>query len=94
LVQAGSPSKLLHTEKIMTDKHTSQGPAAVELDVGEHLWCTCGGSSTFPLCDRAAHKGTGNIPHKFQVTEKKTCYVCTCGKTGNKPFCDGSHKGG
>jgi CDGSH iron-sulfur domain-containing protein 3 len=75
----------------MTDKFTNEGPLAVELDAGEHLGCACGKSSTFPLCDRAAHKGSGIGPTHFTLDEKKTVHLCRCGKTGNKPYCDGSH---
>lgn len=75
----------------MTDKHTNSGPLEIELEAGEHLWCVCGGSSTFPLCDRSAHKGSGVGPLHFKLEEKKTVHLCKCGRSGNKPFCDGSH---
>lgn len=76
----------------MDDKRTNEGPASIELEAGEHLWCTCGGSSTYPVCDRKAHKGTGISPHRFTLAEKRTVHLCRCGRTGNRPFCDGSHR--
>jgi CDGSH iron-sulfur domain-containing protein 3 len=29
---------------------------------------------------------------KFDLTGKKTIWLCRCGHSKNKPFCDGSHK--
>jgi len=72
-------------------KHTNS-PAAIELEAGTYHACTCGKSEKFPLCDYAAHKGTGFIPQKFEVAEKQTVYLCRCGKSKNAPYCDGSHQ--
>jgi CDGSH-type Zn-finger protein len=38
----------------------------------------------FELCDQAGKK--------FDLTSKKTIWLCRCGSSNNKPFCDGSHK--
>jgi len=72
-------------------KHTNS-PCALELEPGTHHYCTCGKSENFPLCDFKAHKGSGLIPQKFELTEKQTVYLCRCGKSKNLPFCDGSHQ--
>ena len=39
-----------------------------------------------------SHKGTGLTPQKFELTKKKTVYLCQCKQTKNPPFCDGSHR--
>ena len=65
-------------------------PVAVELEPGAYWWCSCGLSAKQPFCD-GAHKGTGMVPAKFEVAEKKTVYLCNCKHSGNKPFCDGAH---
>jgi CDGSH-type Zn-finger protein len=38
----------------------------------------------FDLCDQAGNK--------FDLSTKKTIWLCRCGSSKNKPFCDGSHK--
>ncbi len=38
----------------------------------------------FDLCDQSGKK--------FDLTGKKTTWLCRCGSSKNKPFCDGSHK--
>lgn len=76
----------------MSETKHCNGPEAIELEAGTHHHCTCGKSETFPLCDFKAHKGTGMIPAKFELSEKQTVYLCRCGKSKNGPFCDGSHQ--
>ena len=38
----------------------------------------------FEVCDQNGKK--------FDLTGKKTIWLCRCGQSKNKPFCDGSHK--
>ncbi len=76
------------------DKPTIAGkaPLPVELVAGKtYAWCTCGESSTQPLCD-GSHRGSSFSPLKFTAEETKTAYLCTCKQTNNPGFCDGSHK--
>lgn len=76
----------------MSETKHCNSPEALELEPGTYHHCTCGKSAKFPLCDYAAHKGTGFVPAKFEVTEKGTVYLCRCGKSKNGAFCDGSHQ--
>jgi len=76
----------------MSETKHCKSPEAIELEAGLHHYCTCGKSESFPLCDFKAHKGSGLIPQKFELTEKQTVYLCRCGKSGGLPFCDGTHK--
>ncbi|HEY9643582.1 MAG TPA: CDGSH iron-sulfur domain-containing protein [Coleofasciculaceae cyanobacterium] len=65
-------------------------PVVVELEAGTYYWCSCGYSANQPFFN-GAHKGTGFVPAKFEVTEQKKVALCLCKHTGNAPFCDGSH---
>jgi CDGSH iron-sulfur domain-containing protein 3 len=65
-------------------------PIAVKLEAGTYYWCACGRSGKQPFCD-GAHKGTGFVPLKFEVTEPSTQHLCMCKHTNNKPYCDGAH---
>jgi CDGSH iron-sulfur domain-containing protein 3 len=65
-------------------------PTVLELESGTYYWCSCGHSSNQPFCN-GAHKGTGFVPNKFELTEKKKVALCLCKHTNNVPFCDGSH---
>ncbi len=66
-------------------------PYIVELEAGDHWFCTCGKSATPPLCD-GSHKGSGLAPLKFTIEEKRKVGLCGCKHSNNAPFCDGSHK--
>ncbi len=65
-------------------------PMAVNLEPGEHYWCSCGKSSNQPFCD-GSHRGTEFTPVKFKVDEAQESYMCLCKHTKNPPFCDGTH---
>jgi CDGSH-type Zn-finger protein len=66
-------------------------PILIELEAGEHLWCSCGLSGHQPLCD-FSHKGTGFVPLKFRIAERQKVWLCNCKHTKTPPYCDGSHK--
>ena len=68
-----------------------KAPYGVELEAGTYFWCACGKSANQPWCD-GAHKGSGIVPQKVDITEKKTYLMCGCKHTANAPFCDGGHK--
>ena len=65
-------------------------PIAMELEPGDHYWCSCGKSANQPFCD-GSHRGTEFTPVKFSVEEKQESYLCMCKYTKNPPFCDGTH---
>jgi methylamine---glutamate N-methyltransferase subunit C len=65
-------------------------PIKVELEPGEHHWCSCGRSSNQPWCD-GSHKGTRFTPLAFTVDEAAEAHLCLCKATKNPPYCDGSH---
>ena len=67
-----------------------KAPYAVELEPGDHYWCSCGNSKNQPFCD-GSHQGTEFTPEKFTITEKGTYYLCGCKRTSDKPMCDGTH---
>ena len=71
-------------------KIVAKKPVKVELEAGQHHWCTCGESAAQPFCD-GSHRGTGFTPHAFSVDESQTAHLCLCKHTSNPPFCDGSH---
>lgn len=67
-------------------------PKKIELTKGEdYFYCTCGKSSSQPLCD-GSHRGTTFTPSKFTAEATEDAYFCQCKQTKNPPFCDGSHK--
>lgn len=65
-------------------------PMAVDLEPGDHYWCSCGKSSNQPFCD-GSHRGTDFTPTKFTVESAQESYLCLCKHTKNPPFCDGTH---
>jgi len=67
-----------------------KAPFFVELEAGDHYWCSCGQSKKQPLCD-GSHQGGDFTPVKFTLTEKKNVSLCGCKHTADQPFCDGSH---
>lgn len=70
----------------------SKTPFAFEVQSGkDYYWCSCGRSSTQPLCD-GQHQGTSFKPEKYTASEDKTVYVCGCGQSATMMFCDGAHK--
>lgn len=71
-------------------KVADRKPIAIELEAGDHYWCSCGMSSNQPFCD-GSHAGTEFTPVKFSVEEKQESYLCMCKYTKNPPFCDGTH---
>ncbi len=66
-------------------------PKMMEMQPGEYFWCACGKSSTQPFCD-GTHAGSGIIPVRTLIEEKKQVFWCMCRKSKDKPFCDGTHK--
>jgi CDGSH-type Zn-finger protein len=66
-------------------------PEVLTLEPGTYYWCACGASSTQPFCN-GAHKGTGIVPTKLDLTETTKVALCNCKHSGTKPFCDGAHK--
>lgn len=67
-----------------------KSPLVQNLPPGSYWWCACGHSKTQPFCD-GAHKGTGFVPSKVELTEAKTVAWCGCKHSKNGAFCDGSH---
>jgi CDGSH-type Zn-finger protein len=64
-------------------------PIAVNVQKGKtYEWCSCGQSTTPPLCD----KQTADCNyHLYQAHCNETVYFCGCKKTKHPPLCDGSH---
>ncbi len=75
-----------------TPKIVAREPVVVELEAGDHWWCSCGRSARHPSCD-GTHKGTGLAPVRFHLSETRKVALCQCKATRNPPFCDGSHSG-
>lgn len=67
-------------------------PVTLELEAGNHLWCSCGFSKTQPFCD-GSHHGTKFKPKLLKVEKTKSYYLCNCKQSKLGPICDGSHKG-
>lgn len=67
-------------------------PYFEDLKPGRYLWCSCGKSAKQPFCD-AAHKGTADVPVRFEIAEKKLAVLCGCKRTLTPPYCDGTHLG-
>lgn len=68
-------------------------PYNIELQPGkEYLYCSCGLSSTQPLCD-GSHEGTPFTPIKFIAKNQKLSSICGCRRNDPSagPYCDGSH---
>jgi CDGSH-type Zn-finger protein len=72
-------------------KIAAKFPAALVLEPGTYLWCSCGKSKNQPFCD-SSHMGTGLFPVPFKIDVKKEVYLCQCKQTKNKPFCDSTHR--
>ncbi len=76
----------------MSDPHIAKkGPYIVELEAGDHWFCTCGRSNNQPFCD-GSHQGTDFEPLKFTLEEGRKAGLCGCKHSKNLPFCDGTHK--
>lgn len=70
----------------------SKSSTRIDLIEGKkYAWCTCGLSSTQPLCD-GKHRGTDFRPLKFVAEESKTVSLCNCKQSKNTMYCDGTHK--
>ena len=67
-----------------------KSPYIVELEAGDHWFCSCGNSQSQPFCD-GRHKGSGLSPMKFTLEEKQKVALCGCKHSKNLPYCDGSH---
>ncbi len=64
-------------------------PIPYEVEEGKiYYWCSCGKSSTPPLCDKE-YCGQQAVAYRAILTE--TVYFCGCKETQDPPFCDGSH---
>jgi CDGSH-type Zn-finger protein len=68
-----------------------KAPIELELEAGEHWWCSCGRSRNQPFCD-GSHAGTDFTPMRFRLEEKQTVWLCACKHSANPPFCDGAHE--
>ena len=66
-------------------------PYVIEEEPGTKFWCACGRSKNQPYCD-GSHKGTGILPVKVEITEKKKVAWCGCKHSKKGAFCDGSHR--
>lgn len=71
-------------------KIAATSPVQVDLEKGEHHWCSCGESKAQPFCD-GSHRGTEFTPLAFTTDEAQEAYLCMCKHTKNPPFCDGAH---
>lgn len=72
----------------MSPMNTDAGmPIALTLEPGIYFRCTCGRSQLLPFCDES-HHGSGRLPIRFEITERKLIYLCSCGKTKHAPYCD------
>jgi len=77
----------------MTDERpvvASKMPSVMELEPGEHWWCSCGKYSTQPFCD-GSHKGSSFTSQKVVIEEAKKVALCNCKLSNKGPFCDGTH---
>ena len=54
----------------------------------EYYYCTCGHSSTQPLCD-GSHKRTGFKPLLFTSPLSSNEALCLCKRCRSLPYCDG-----
>ena len=72
-------------------KIAAKASKVLEMEPGSYWWCACGHSQNQPFCD-GSHKGTGMVPLKVEITEKKKVAWCQCKHSKKKPFCDGSHR--
>ena len=73
-------------------KRAGDKSIALELEEGKnYAWCTCGLSTSQPLCD-GKHKGTSMKPEVFKAEKTESRNLCACKATKNSPFCDGSHR--
>ncbi len=67
-----------------------KSPMTLELDAGDYWFCTCGNSTSQPLCD-GSHKGTAFTPLKFTIEEKRRVALCACKHSKEGHLCDGTH---
>ncbi len=71
-------------------KVAATSPVQIDLEKGEHHWCSCGESKGQPFCD-GSHRGTPFTPLAFTVDQPRKAHLCLCKHTKNPPYCDGSH---
>jgi CDGSH-type Zn-finger protein len=69
----------------------SKTPFQAKVEAGKsYWWCSCGKSSSQPLCD-GSHKGSGFAPMEYKATADGDAWFCGCKHSKNAPMCDGSH---
>ena len=74
----------------MSKTNTDAGmPIAITLEPGTYFRCVCGKSQNLPFCD-GAHRGSEQLPLRFELTERQKVFICSCGESKNQPFCDQS----
>ena len=73
-------------------KIAGKRPFKIQLEAGEHWWCSCGESKAQPFCD-GSHRGSSFTPLKIGVEEPNEAFLCACKRTQKSPYCDGTHKG-
>ncbi|VAX08344.1 hypothetical protein MNBD_GAMMA26-542 [hydrothermal vent metagenome] len=68
-------------------------PYDVELESGEHWWCSCGFSKKQPFCDGSHEEEDTDLkPLKVELSKRQNVALCGCRQSKKKPFCDGTHE--
>jgi CDGSH iron-sulfur domain-containing protein 3 len=82
------PSNISNKQPVIAQK----SPFAVEVEVGKsYWWCSCGKSTTQPLCD-GSHKGSDFSPVEYKADKSEAVYFCGCKHSAKGVMCDGAHK--
>ena len=95
-LQAGTPARVLLPGEGPTEPISAgDGPMEVDLEAGNHAWCSCGRSSNQPFCD-GSHKavneaGGDHAPVLIKLRKPTKVKLCMCKQTSTPPYCDGTH---